>query len=110
MVEPTESEPKEELDRFCDAMLAIHAEIEAVANGAADPADNALKHAPHPAEDVIATDWPHRYSREHAAYPVAGLRAHKFWPAVSRIDNPYGDRHLVCACPPVEAYADDLKV
>jgi glycine dehydrogenase len=110
MVEPTESEPKEELDRFCDAMLAIHAEIEAVAMGHADPLDNALKHAPHPAEDVTATDWPHRYSREHAAYPVAGLRAHKFWPTVSRIDNPYGDRHLVCACPPVEAYADDVTV
>ncbi len=110
MVEPTESEPKEELDRFCDAMLAIHGELEAVATGLADPADNVLKHAPHPAEDVTATDWPHVYSREQAAYPVAGLRAHKFWPSVSRIDNPYGDRHLVCACPPVEAYADDVKV
>jgi glycine cleavage system P protein (glycine dehydrogenase) len=104
MVEPTESEPREELDRFCDAMMAIRAEIEAVASGQADPADNVLKHAPHPAEDVAATDWPHGYSREAAAYPVPGLRLRKFWPAVSRIDNPFGDRHLVCACPPVDAY------
>jgi glycine dehydrogenase len=108
MVEPTESEPKEELDRFCDAMLAIHAEIEAVATGDADRVDNVLKNAPHPAEDVTATDWTHPYTREQAAYPVAGLRAHKFWPTISRIDNPYGDRNLVCACPPLEAYADPV--
>ncbi len=107
MVEPTESEPIEELDRFCDAMIAIRAEIEAVATGKADPADNVLKHAPHTAEDVSADDWPHVYSREQAAYPVPALRHRKFWPPVSRIDNPYGDRNLMCACPPIEAYAPE---
>ena len=105
MVEPTESEPLEELDRFCDAMIAIRHEIEAVADGRADSKDNVLKNAPHTAEDVSATDWSHPYSREEAAYPVASLRARKFWPAVSRIDNPYGDRNLMCMCPPVEEYA-----
>ena len=106
MVEPTESEPIEELDRFCDAMIAIRKEIEAVATGASDPKDNALKNAPHTAEDVTASDWSHPYSREQAAYPVASLRARKFWPTVSRIDNPYGDRNLMCICPPLEAYAE----
>jgi glycine dehydrogenase len=104
MVEPTESEPVEELDRFCEAMLAIWAEIQAVINGTADKLDNPLKHAPHPAEDVTANEWTHKYTREQAAYPVASLRHHKFWPAISRIDNPYGDRNLVCACPPLEDY------
>jgi glycine cleavage system P protein (glycine dehydrogenase) len=107
MVEPTESEPVEELDRFCDAMIAIRAEIEAVATGRADSTDNVLKNAPHTAEDVSADDWPHVYSREQAAYPVQALRHRKFWPPVSRIDNPYGDRNLICACPPIEAYAQD---
>ena len=107
MVEPTESEPIEELDRFCDAMIAIHGEIDAVASGKADPTDNVLKHAPHTAEDVSADDWPHVYSREHAAYPLASLRHRKFWPPVSRIDNPYGDRNLMCACPPIEAYENE---
>ena len=107
MVEPTESEPIEELDRFCDAMIAIRQEIEAVATGKADPVDNVLKHAPHTAEDVSADDWAHVYSREQAAYPVASLRHRKFWPPVSRIDNPYGDRNLMCACPPIEAYAPE---
>jgi glycine dehydrogenase len=105
MVEPTESEPKEELDRFCDAMIAIRSEIQAVADGRADARDNVLKNAPHPAEDVAADTWTHAYSREQAAYPVPGLRAHKFWPPVSRIDNPYGDRNLMCACPPIDTYA-----
>jgi glycine dehydrogenase len=109
MVEPTESEPLEELDRFCEAMIAIRGEIDAVASGALDRADNPLKHAPHTAEDVCATSWPHAYSREQAAYPVPGLRARKFWPPVSRVDNPYGDRHLVCACPPLEAYAEPVE-
>jgi glycine dehydrogenase len=104
MVEPTESEPKEELDRFCEAMLAIRREIAAVAEGRLDPRDNPLKQAPHTAEDVSANEWTHAYSREEAAYPVLALRQHKFWPPVSRIDNPYGDRNLVCACPPIEAY------
>ena len=105
MVEPTESEPLEELDRFCDAMIAIRREIDAVADGRADARDNVLKNAPHTAEDVSANEWPHPYTREEAAYPVASLRARKFWPAVSRIDNPYGDRNLMCLCPPVEEYA-----
>jgi glycine dehydrogenase len=87
-------------------MIAIHGEILAIESGRADPSDNVLKHAPHPAEDVSTTDWPHVYSREQAAYPLPSLRQGKFWPAVSRIDNPYGDRNLVCACPPVEEYAD----
>ncbi len=105
MVEPTESEPLEELDRFCEAMIAIRAEIEAVADGRADARDNVLKNAPHPAEDVSANEWTHPYSREQAAYPVHSLRARKFWPSVSRIDNPYGDRNLMCLCPPIEEYA-----
>ncbi|MEZ5318632.1 MAG: aminomethyl-transferring glycine dehydrogenase [Vicinamibacterales bacterium] len=105
MVEPTESEPLEELDRFCEAMIAIRAEIEAVATGAADPKDNVLKNAPHTAEDVSADEWTHPYSRQQAAYPVASLRHAKFWPPVSRIDNPFGDRNLMCACPPIEDYA-----
>ena len=101
MIEPTESEPKEELDRFCDAMIAIRDEIQAIVDGRADAHDNVLKHAPHPAEDVIVDEWPHAYSREQAAYPVPELRHRKFWPAVSRVDNPYGDRNLMCTCPPV---------
>jgi glycine dehydrogenase len=106
MVEPTESEPLEELDRFVEAMVSIRAEIAAVAGGEADRTDNVLKHAPHTAVDVTASAWSHGYSREDAAYPVPGLRAHKYWPPVSRVDNPYGDRNLVCACPPIEEYAD----
>jgi glycine dehydrogenase len=106
MVEPTESEPKEELDRFCEAMIAIRREIQAVAEGRIAAKDSPLRHAPHTAADVSADDWSHAYSRAEAAYPVAGLRERKYWPTVSRIDNPYGDRHLMCACPPIEAYAD----
>jgi glycine dehydrogenase len=102
MVEPTESEPKEELDRFCDALVAIRAEIQAVLDGTADPKDNVLKNAPHTAAAVSADVWPHRYSREQAAYPLPFVRARKFWPSVGRIDNPYGDRNLFCSCPPVE--------
>ncbi|MBM3750576.1 MAG: aminomethyl-transferring glycine dehydrogenase [Acidimicrobiia bacterium] len=104
MVEPTESEPLEELDRFCDAMIAIHGEIQDVISGKSDKVDNALKNAPHTAQDVSATEWTHKYTREQAAYPVASLRQHKFWPTISRIDNPYGDRNLVCACPPMSDY------
>ena len=110
MVEPTESEPIEELDRFCDAMIAIRKEIDDVAAGRADARDNPLKFAPHTAEDVTADAWPHSYSREQAAYPVPDLRHRKFWPPVSRIDNPYGDRNLVCACPPIEAYEEAQKL
>jgi len=106
MVEPTESEPLEELDRFCEAMISIKKEIDDVAEGRADARDNVLKNAPHTAEDVAADEWSHPYTRAQAAYPVAGLRQRKFWPSVSRIDNPYGDRHLVCSCPPVETYEE----
>ena len=103
MVEPTESESKAELDRFCDAMIAIHAEIEAVAAGTLHAKDSPLVHAPHTAE-ALAGEWPHGYSREQAVFPVASLRAAKYWPPVARIDNAYGDRHLVCTCPPLSAY------
>ncbi len=105
MVEPTESEDKAELDRFCDAMIQIRAEIDAVAGGRADRTDNVLKNAPHTAEAVSATEWRHPYTREEAAYPLPFVRAHKFWPPIGRIDNPYGDRNLFCSCPPVEAFA-----
>ncbi len=105
MVEPTESEDKAELDRFCDAMIQIRREIEAVVSGRADRKDNLLKNAPHTAEAIAAGEWPHPYSREEAAFPLPFVRANKFWPSVGRIDNPYGDRNLFCSCPPVEAFA-----
>ena len=104
MIEPTESESKAELDRFCDAMISIHGEIQQVLNGTADREDNVLKNAPHPATAVIADDWSHAYSREKAAYPLPYLRQHKFWPSVGRIDNVHGDRNLVCTCDSVESY------
>jgi len=105
MIEPTESESKEELDRFCDAMLAIHAEAEEVAQGTMDATDNVLKNAPHTAEMVTAEEWNHSYSRQKAAFPVSRLRSHKYWPSVGRVDNVHGDRNLVCTCDTVEAYA-----
>lgn len=105
MIEPTESESKEELDRFCDAMLSIREEIEKVATGEFDPKDNPLKNAPHTAAMVISDEWNHPYPREVAAFPVARLRRHKFWPAVGRVDNVHGDRNLVCTCDSVEVYA-----
>jgi glycine dehydrogenase len=86
-------------------MILIREEIRAVETGQADKQDNPLKHAPHTAAAVTANDWPHKYGREQAAWPAKWLRDNKFWPAVGRIDNPYGDRNLVCACPPVEAYS-----
>ncbi|MDB6078275.1 MAG: gcvp: glycine dehydrogenase [Akkermansiaceae bacterium] len=106
MIEPTESESKSELDRFCDAMVAIHGEIMAVANGEADAHDNVLKNAPHTVDSVVADEWTHAYSREQAAFPLPYLRRHKFWPSVGRVDNVHGDRNLVCTCDSVEAYAD----
>ncbi len=106
MIEPTESEAKAELDRFCEAMIAIRAEIEAVESGAADPVDNPLKHAPHTAREVTASDWPHAYSREMAAFPLPWVARGKYWPPVSRIDNVFGDRNLVCTCPPMEEFAE----
>jgi glycine dehydrogenase len=102
MVEPTESESKAELDRFCDALISIREEIRAIEGGAASRTDNLLKNAPHPASVLVSDNWTHPYGREQAAYPAAWLRQHKFWPAVGRIDNPYGDRNLVCSCPPVQ--------
>jgi glycine dehydrogenase len=104
MIEPTESESKAELDRFCDAMISIYCEIQQVLNGTADREDNVLKNAPHPATAVIADDWKHAYPREKAAYPLPYLRQHKFWPSVGRIDNVHGDRNLVCTCDSVESY------
>ena len=103
MVEPTESEDKGEIDRFCDAMIQIRAEIEDVVQGRADRADNPLKNAPHTAAAVSGTAWTHAYSRETAAFPLPFVRANKFWPSVGRIDNPFGDRNLFCTCPPMEA-------
>ena len=102
MVEPTESEPKHELDRFCDALISIHAEIEAIANGKTDRKNNVLKNAPHTARQIASDKWDHPYSREQAAFPAPWTRDHKFWPAVARIDNVYGDRNLFCSCPPLE--------
>nr|WP_225882667.1 aminomethyl-transferring glycine dehydrogenase [Pseudanabaena sp. PCC 7367] len=106
MVEPTESESKAELDRFCDAMIAIREEIRAIEAGTMDRTDNPLKNAPHTAESLMATEWQHPYSRAQAAYPAAWLKEHKFWPVVGRIDNAFGDRNFVCSCLPLEAYAE----
>ena len=104
MVEPTESESKEELDRFCDAMIAIRQEIEEIAEGKVDRHNNVLKNAPHTAEALMVSEWNHPYSREQAAYPAPWTREHKFWPVVGRIDNAFGDRNLVCSCIGMEAY------
>jgi glycine dehydrogenase len=104
MVEPTESEPKEELDRFCDAMIAIRKEAQDIADGHADPEDNALKNAPHTAAVVTTDEWAHGYTREQAAFPAPWTRIHKYWPPVSRVNDAHGDRNLVCACPPLEDY------
>ena len=105
MIEPTESEGKAELDRFCDAMVAIRAEIAAIATGQLDRADNPLKNAPHTAIECLADSWQHGYSREQAAFPLAWVRAAKYWPPVKRVDNVYGDRNLACTCAPLEDYA-----
>jgi glycine dehydrogenase len=104
MVEPTESESKFELDRFCDAMIAIHDEISAIESGTVDAKNNLLKNAPHTADVVAADNWNRPYPREQAAFPVPGLRDYKFWPAVGRIDNVYGDRNPVCTCAGMENY------
>jgi glycine dehydrogenase len=105
MIEPTESENKAELDRFCDAMIAIRAEVAAIAAGRLHKTDNPLKGAPHTAQEVMADVWTHAYSREQAAFPLAWVSAAKYWPPVKRVDNVYGDRNLVCTCAPLEAYA-----
>jgi glycine dehydrogenase len=104
MIEPTESESMEELDRFCGAMIAIREEIGAIESGSHPADDNPLVYAPHTAEDLLTDTWSHPYSREMAAFPTGILRSAKYWPPIARIDNAYGDRHLVCACPPLEAY------
>ena len=106
MIEPTESESKAELDRYCDAMIAIKDEINAIASGAMDKLDNPLKNAPHTAETLLADDWNHAYTRHQAAYPAPWLKEHKFWTSVGRIDNAFGDRNFVCSCLPIEAYQD----
>jgi glycine dehydrogenase len=106
MVEPTESESQHELDRYCDAMVAIRDEIRAVEGGEWPLADSPLRHAPHPAADLLVADWPYPYDRERAAYPRPELRDDKYWPPVGRIDNAYGDRNVVCSCPPLEAYEE----
>ncbi|NER31878.1 MAG: aminotransferase class V-fold PLP-dependent enzyme, partial [Symploca sp. SIO1C4] len=107
MVEPTESESKQELDRFCDAMISIRTEIEEIELGKVDPQDNLLKNAPHTAQALITEEWNHPYSRQQAAYPAPWTREHKFWPAVGRIDNAFGDRNFVCSCVGMEAYQED---
>jgi glycine dehydrogenase len=109
MVEPTESEPKHELDRFCDALIAIKAEITSVENGESDKADNVLKNAPHTAANVTGDQWEHNYSRQKAAFPLPFVAANKFWPAVGRVNDSFGDRSLVCSCPPIESYTEEYQ-
>lgn len=104
MIEPTESESRAELDRFCDAMISIRGEIAEIEQGKADKLDNVLKNSPHTAERLMKSEWKHGYSREKAAFPAPWVKAHKFWPAVGRVNNVLGDRNLICACPPVESY------
>jgi glycine dehydrogenase len=106
MVEPTESESKEELDRFCAAMISIKKEIDEIIAGKADKEDNVIKNAPHTARSVISSDWKHGYSREKAVYPLKWVKDAKFWPSVARVDNAHGDRNLICACPPIESYME----
>jgi glycine dehydrogenase len=106
MIEPTESESRAELDRLCDALIAIREEIRAVERGQLDAEDNPLRNAPHTAQQVGADAWRHPYSRQQAAWPAPWLREHKYWPPVGRIDNAYGDRNLVCTCPPLEELAE----
>jgi len=106
MVEPTESESKAELDRFCEAMIAIRGEIDEITSGKADKKDNVLKHAPHTSKVVVNSNWNRSYTREKAAFPLDWVRDNKFWPSVARVDNVYGDKNLVCSCPPIEAYAE----
>src|SRR5213596_2056871 len=109
MIEPTESESKDELDRFCDAMISIHAEMEAIANGTADKQNNVLKNAPHTTGQIASDKWDRPYSREQAAFPAPWLRDYKFWPSVARIDNVYGDRNLFCSCVPLDDVGDPEK-
>jgi glycine dehydrogenase len=106
MIEPTESEPKTELDRFCDALINIHEEIVAIEKSSADKTDNVLKNAPHSLQVITADEWKHCYSRSEAAYPLDYLRHNKFWPSISRVNNTFGDRNLICTCEPIESYQE----
>jgi glycine dehydrogenase len=106
MIEPTESESKDELDRFCDALLNIYSEIDKIKDGTWDVEDNPLKNAPHTATELCANDWTHKYSRTDAAYPLEWLKENKYWVPVKRVDNAYGDRNLICTCPALESYQD----
>jgi len=106
MIEPTESEDRGELDRYCEALIAIREEIAQIERGESDREDNPLKHSPHTIEEVSRDDWTHAYPRSQAAYPAPWLRDGKFWAPVGRVDNPYGDRNLVCTCPSVEELGD----
>jgi len=106
MIEPTESEPKEELDRFIEALIEIRNEIREVEEGKADRENNVLKHAPHTAQVVTADEWDRPYSRQKAAYPLPFVKENKFWPSVGRVDNAYGDRNLVCSCLPLESFVE----
>jgi glycine dehydrogenase len=107
MIEPTESESKEELDRFVDALLSIREEIRSIEKGEVDIADNVLKMAPHTISEATASEWSHPYSREMAVYPTEGLKTRKFWAPVARVNDTYGDRNLVCSCPPISDFIDD---
>ena len=109
MIEPTESESMQELDRFCDAMIAIRQEIEEVGKGQYSHTDNVLVNAPHTVTEVSADEWKHSYSRTKAAYPLTWVADNKFWPSVKRVDNAYGDRNLVCTCPATEEYAEPAE-
>jgi glycine dehydrogenase len=106
MIEPTESESLAELDRFCDAMIGIANEIGAIASGEVDIDESVLRRSPHTAADVLSDEWTRPYSREHAAFPLAGMERDKYFPPVGRIDNAHGDRNLQCSCPPLEAFAE----
>ncbi len=109
MIEPTESESKAELDRFADALISIKKEIEEIAGGTADAKDNVLKNAPHTAMEAMKDEWDHRYPRTKAVYPLPAVRQHKFWPSVGRINNTYGDKNIMCSCPPIESYENVTK-
>jgi glycine dehydrogenase len=108
MVEPTESESMYELDRFCEAMISIKKEIDEIANGTADATDNVIKNAPHTVKATIDSNWSHPYTREKAVYPLKWVKENKFWPSVAKVDNAHGDRNLICACPPIEAYMEEF--
>ena len=111
MIEPTESESKEEIDRFCDAMISIRMEIKEIEEGMVESTNNVLKNAPHTMKVVMSDNWEYPYSRIKAAFPLSYVLTNKFWPSVSRVDNAYGDRNLMCSCLPIEAYEEkDLEL